>query len=249
MEICPIEGYQDCRVLVTKEKFYKVEVFCIVDNIDECHILFGRPWRCEAEVVEDHSEKIQDLQSYKQHDDNISTLSFGTTNKVGTLKTCEEIIGFNDDEDVKGFRVDVKRKSIKDKVRREKVFDVDEPLDIENLEGEFFLNVFQEEDEFEYVEPLDEEAEQHYNELVTCDVVNMEACHVLLGRPWKHDMDATHHAERKDTGVSYALVVKGIEDAMENAISALIKPLLAEFGKIVTNDTPDALLPLRNIQH
>ncbi|GKC42559.1 hypothetical protein Tco_1060281, partial [Tanacetum coccineum] len=99
----------------------------------------------KAEVVEDHIEKIQDLQSYKQHDDNISTLSFGTMNKVDTLKTCEEIKGFNDDEDVKvslirsthpdifgswidpweygrrvkkyeGFRVDVKSKSIKDKV-------------------------------------------------------------------------------------------------------------------------------------
>ncbi|GJY68000.1 hypothetical protein Tco_0470982 [Tanacetum coccineum] len=343
MEICPIEGYHDCRVLVTKEKFYKVEVFCIADNIDEWHILFGRPWRCEAEVVEDHSEKIQDLQSYKQHDDNISTLSFGTTNKVGTLKTCKEIMGFNDDEDVKGFdcelkvdfecvhdlnvhdldyglilrmiiknhinfsmeygrrvekyegfRVDVKRKSIEDKIRREKVFDVDEPLDIENHEGRFFLSVFQEEDEFEYAEPLDGEAEQHYNELVTCDVVNMEACHVLLGRPWKHDMDATHQgksnmylfkwsgktiamlslvvvppktklknktlvtlvaspkefqAERMETGFYYALVVKGVEYAMENAISTIIKPLLPDFGKIVTDDTPNALPPLRNIQH
>ncbi|GJR45311.1 hypothetical protein Tco_1313414, partial [Tanacetum coccineum] len=33
---------------------------------------------------------------------------------------------------------------------------------------------------------------KHYNELVTCDVVNMEACHVLLGRPWQHDVDSTH---------------------------------------------------------
>ncbi|GKE15209.1 RNA-directed DNA polymerase, partial [Tanacetum coccineum] len=56
-------------------------------------------------------------------------------------------------------------------------------------------------------------------------------------------------AERKETGVSYALVVKGIEDVMENAISAVIKPLLAELYKIVTDDTPDALPPLRNIQH
>nr|GEX11144.1 RNA-directed DNA polymerase [Tanacetum cinerariifolium] len=115
---------------------------------------------------------------------------------------------------------------------------------------------------------------KHYNELVTCDVVNMDACHVLLGRPWQHDMDATRQvksnmylfkwsgktiamlplgvispnkklenktlvtlvaspkefqAERKETGVSYALVVKGVEDVMENAISAVIKPLLAEF--------------------
>ncbi|GKE40738.1 hypothetical protein Tco_1464143, partial [Tanacetum coccineum] len=135
---------------------------------------------------------------------------------------------------------------------------------------------------------------RHYNELVTCDVVDMEACHVLLGRPWQHDVDATHQgksnmylfkwsgetivmlplgvvspkkalesktlvtlvaspkeflAEKKETRVSYALVVKGVEDVMKNAIPALVKPLLAEFSKIMAEDTPDALPPLRNIQH
>ncbi|GKC30688.1 hypothetical protein Tco_1037982, partial [Tanacetum coccineum] len=368
MEICPIEGYQVCKVPVTIGKSYKVEVLCIVDDIDECHILLGRPWQCEvngkydlkknlylfswkgrriamvppkvtpqlpkpevkveekivkAEVVDEHIEKIQDLQSYKQHDDKILTLLCETTNKVGTLKTCEEIIGFNDDEDVKGFncelktdfkcvhdlnvrdldsglifrmiiknhikfsmvnkeaifittenlvvadkehttrcfgswinrweygkcikkyegfRVDVKRKSIEDKVRREKVFEVEEVLNIENSRASSFqvwgINVnetkvnavrdwssfkifpevrnnkvadaFQEEYELQCAEPLDGEAEQvayvvqqtlcspkvdqegtdtlkvteickvplaigkHYNELVTCDVVNME---------------------------------------------------------------------------
>ncbi|GJW75504.1 RNA-directed DNA polymerase [Tanacetum coccineum] len=38
----------------------------------------------------------------------------------------------------KGFRVDVKRKSIEDKVHREKVFDVDESLDIENSRASSF---------------------------------------------------------------------------------------------------------------
>ncbi|GJU06168.1 hypothetical protein Tco_1122598 [Tanacetum coccineum] len=135
---------------------------------------------------------------------------------------------------------------------------------------------------------------RHYNELVTCDVVDMEACHVLLGRPWQHDVDATRQgksnmylfkwsgetivmlplgvvspkkalesktlvtlvaspkeflAEKKETRVSYALVVKGVEDVMKNAIPALVKPLLAEFSKIMAEDTPDALPPLRNIQH
>ncbi|GKE29214.1 hypothetical protein Tco_1444598 [Tanacetum coccineum] len=33
---------------------------------------------------------------------------------------------------------------------------------------------------------------KHYNELVTCDVVDMKACHVLLRRPYQHDVDSTH---------------------------------------------------------
>ncbi|GJT47588.1 putative RNA-directed DNA polymerase, eukaryota, reverse transcriptase zinc-binding domain protein [Tanacetum coccineum] len=103
----------------------------------------------------------------------------------------------------------------------------------------------------------------HYNELVTYNVVDIEACHVLLGRPWQHVMTKLENktlvtlvaspkefqAERKETGVSYALVVRGVEDVMKNAIPAVIKPLLDEFCKIVTDDTPDALPPLRNIQH
>ncbi|GJS08545.1 transposon ty3-I gag-pol polyprotein [Tanacetum coccineum] len=285
----------------------------------------------KAEVVDEHIEKIQDLQNYKQHEDKISTLLFETTNKVDTLKTCKEIMGFNDDEDVKGFncfRVDVKRKSIEDKVRRE-VFEVDEALAIENSRARSSFQVrgnhvdetnvnavwdlaspkilpevrntkvvdaFQEEDELECAEPLDREAKQvtyivqrvlclpkikkglalkvteickvsldmgkHYNELVTCNVVDMDTCHGLLGRPWQRDTKLENktlatlvaspkdfQAERKETGVSYALVMKGVNDVMENAIPEIIKPLLAEFGKSVTDDTLDALSPLRNIQH
>ncbi|GJX19468.1 hypothetical protein Tco_0222145 [Tanacetum coccineum] len=134
---------------------------------------------------------------------------------------------------------------------------------------------------------------KHYNELVTCDV-DMEICHVLLGRPWQHDVDATQkgksnmylfkwcrktiamlslsvvssktklenktlatlvaspkdfQAEMKETGVSYALVMKGVNDVMENAIPVVINSLLAEFGKIVTDNTLNALPSLRNIQH
>ncbi|GJS54909.1 putative nucleotidyltransferase, ribonuclease H [Tanacetum coccineum] len=338
----------------------------------------------KAEVVEDHIDKI-------------SSLLFKATNNWeygGRVKKHE------------GFRVDVKRKSIEDKVRREKVFEVHEALNIENSRASSFqereihvdktkvnavrdwsspktlsevrnikvVDAFQKEEELEYVEPLDGESKQvtyviqrtlcspkvsdssqrnkifqtkwlvkekissiiidggscknlvskalvkafklptephpspyqiwwikkvptlkviktckvliaigkHYNELVTCDVVDIEACHVLLGRPWKHDTDDTLQGksnmymfkwsgknsqlenktlvtlvaspkeiqvERKETRVSCALVVKGIEDVIENAILAVIKPLIAEFGKIVTDDTLDALLTFRDIQH
>lgn len=33
---------------------------------------------------------------------------------------------------------------------------------------------------------------KHYQDEVTCDVVNMKACHLLLGRPWKFDVRAIH---------------------------------------------------------
>ncbi|GJY26805.1 hypothetical protein Tco_0401531 [Tanacetum coccineum] len=56
-------------------------------------------------------------------------------------------------------------------------------------------------------------------------------------------------AERKEKRVSYALIVKGVEDGMENVILTVIKPLLAKFRKVVADDTLNALLPLRNIQH
>jgi hypothetical protein len=33
---------------------------------------------------------------------------------------------------------------------------------------------------------------QSYRDEVLCDVVEMDACHVLLGRPWQYDVDATY---------------------------------------------------------
>jgi hypothetical protein len=32
-----------------------------------------------------------------------------------------------------------------------------------------------------------------YSNFVDCDVVPMQACSLLLGRPWEHDNDATHY--------------------------------------------------------
>jgi hypothetical protein len=32
-----------------------------------------------------------------------------------------------------------------------------------------------------------------YHDVVECDVVPMQACHILLGRPWQFDTDCVHH--------------------------------------------------------
>jgi hypothetical protein len=38
-----------------------------------------------------------------------------------------------------------------------------------------------------------------------CDVVSMDACHILLGRPWQYDLSVVHDG-RKNT---YSLIIKG----------------------------------------
>jgi len=33
---------------------------------------------------------------------------------------------------------------------------------------------------------------KNYVDEVTCDIVEMDACHIILGRPWQYDVDATY---------------------------------------------------------
>ena len=34
--------------------------------------------------------------------------------------------------------------------------------------------------------------EKHYSDSILYDVVEMDACHLILGRPWQYDVDAQH---------------------------------------------------------
>ena len=36
----------------------------------------------------------------------------------------------------------------------------------------------------------------NYKDAVRCDIIEMDACHVLLGRPWKFDREAVHEGKR-----------------------------------------------------
>nr|GEW74599.1 transposon Ty3-I Gag-Pol polyprotein [Tanacetum cinerariifolium] len=121
-------------------------------------------------------------------------------------------------------------------------------------DGLMIDEAFHEEDKIEYAEPLDGEAvEVTYSRksiaMLPLGVVSPKmklenkTLVTLVASPKEFQ------AQRKETGVSYALVMKDVKDVMENEIPTVIKPLLAEFGKIVAEDTPDALPPLRSIQH
>ena len=37
--------------------------------------------------------------------------------------------------------------------------------------------------------------DKFYANEVVCDVVEIDVCHLILGRPWKYDVDATHRCK------------------------------------------------------
>ncbi|GJY93892.1 RNA-directed DNA polymerase [Tanacetum coccineum] len=87
--------------------------------------------------------EIYDFHSEDVNEDNHSRTSSSKERKndddiINELK--EEYMEYLKPDKSKGFRVDVKRKSIENKIRREKVFKVDESLDIENSRRVLFKN-------------------------------------------------------------------------------------------------------------
>lgn len=38
----------------------------------------------------------------------------------------------------------------------------------------------------------------HYQDVATCDVVDMDACHILLRKWWKFDVNVVHHGKEND---------------------------------------------------
>jgi hypothetical protein len=64
----------------------------------------------------------------------------------------------------------------------------------------------------------------NYMDTVDCAVAPMSACHLLLGRPWQFDVDATHGGRSNN----YSFVHKGVHHVLkpmpESAIKAVIFP-------------------------
>jgi hypothetical protein len=60
----------------------------------------------------------------------------------------------------------------------------------------------------------------NYIDTVDCDVAPLSTCHLLLGRPWQFDLDATHGSRRSNT---YSSVHKGMSHVLKPMMKTAIK--------------------------
>ena len=52
-----------------------------------------------------------------------------------------------------------------------------------------------------------------YEDKVLCDIIPMDACYFLFGRPWKYDWKAIHYAQ--ETPIKFGMRGKNIFKTME----------------------------------
>lgn len=78
----------------------------------------------------------------------------------------------------------------------------------------------------------------NYIDKVDCNVVPMDVCHLLLGRPWEYDLNATHEGRSKQ----YSFVHKGVHHVLkplqETTINAEVLPSLKKKKNLVSEIIP-----------
>eukprot|EP00253_Pinus_taeda_P030020 PITA_30020 len=96
-----------------------------------------------------------------------------------------------------------------------------------------------------------------YKDKVICDIMPMDVCHILLGRPWQYDIKVVHDRMMnyymfvKD-GIKHTLVPITEEGEIGTKVSDLpteVQQMLQEFMDIVVDDLLDEFPPKRSISH
>ncbi|KAI5669011.1 hypothetical protein M9H77_18864 [Catharanthus roseus] len=81
-----------------------------------------------------------------------------------------------------------------------------------------------------------------YKDEILCDAVPMQACHLLLGRPWQFDRKSLHNGEKN----TYSFVKDGRTFTM-NPLTP--QQVIEDYKDMFPNEMPGDLPPIRGIEH
>ncbi|XP_019172674.1 PREDICTED: uncharacterized protein LOC109168074 [Ipomoea nil] len=87
----------------------------------------------------------------------------------------------------------------------------------------------------------------HYEDEILCDIVPMDAAHILLGRPWQFDMKVFHDGYYN----KYMFEHRGPNEGTTNPshLPEAMTSLMQEFKDVCPDELPAGLPPLRGIEH
>ncbi|KAF8082437.1 hypothetical protein N665_0826s0012 [Sinapis alba] len=91
----------------------------------------------------------------------------------------------------------------------------------------------------------------NYKDSVTCDVIPMDACHLLLGRPWQFDRDATHRGKANTYSFVFDASLSIFSSELLNSSSSLCYILICFSPKILKRPhiTIICIIPYLYISH
>ncbi|XP_074315595.1 uncharacterized protein LOC141651798 [Silene latifolia] len=102
-----------------------------------------------------------------------------------------------------------------------------------------------------------------YKDEILCDVVPMDAYHLLLGTPWEFDENFIHQGRSNTYSFKQAEMVKEMQqeqrvlillskeilEDVEHQLPAEVRPLLEQYQDVFPAELPSGLPPLRGIEH
>ncbi|XP_048628610.1 uncharacterized protein LOC125575724 [Brassica napus] len=87
-----------------------------------------------------------------------------------------------------------------------------------------------------------------YEDEILCDVIPMEASHILLGRPWQFDRRVTHDGFTNKHSFEFNETLLNLTDFTPEYPSE-VSALLQDFEDVFPEDNPIGLPPIRGIEH
>ncbi|XP_020678608.1 uncharacterized protein LOC110096825 [Dendrobium catenatum] len=90
---------------------------------------------------------------------------------------------------------------------------------------------------------------KHFVCEVLCDVIDMDICHLILGRPWQYDMNAIYECRQNIYTLEWKRRKLSYKESAPAFYTLEVQELLNNFSDILPNELPSRMPPIRSVQH